>query len=420
MSKLERVELFNLKSLSFFILWLLAILSISLGYEFYKYKKLTTFYDPLIKAEVIDQEIRMIYKKPQTAIKFRLDDGSIARSYMKTDIADLRGKSVLVELWVKNLTFYDYMRGFRSKAVIYEIYDELSIKERWYRSIASLHDDPWMRELYGALFIATPKSADFSSLIGSMGIGHLLAISGYHYGVISLIIFFLFRPIYYYFHNRYFPYRHGARDLFFIVLTILFFYLYTLEFVSSMVRAFSMVVVGFILYDRGVKIISLQTLFIAVALVLAFYPRLFFAIGFWFSSMGVLSIFVFLKYYSHLKPYQIFLLLHIWCYMVMNPIAFGVFDNFSLYHPLSIVFSLLFNIFYPLVAFLHLVGYGDIFDSYLLALFESVEVKYIKYPLYLGIVSVVLALAAMRYKLAFYALGALGLFSTIAAVYQIT
>ena len=276
-----------------------------------------------------------------------------------------------------------------------------------------------MQELYGALFVATPMSQEFQTLVGAMGLSHILSISGYHFGILSLIAFFFLRPVYRWFQNRYFPYRHGNRDLFFIVLGMLFFYLWALEFIPPMVRSFGMIVVGYWLHDRGIKIISVQTLLIAVGVLLAFFPKLFFSLGFWFSSFGVLSIFIFVRYYEHWKPWQIFLALHLWCYLVMFPVSLAIFGTFGFWHIASIPIALLFNIYYPVILALHMTPWGDWFDPYLMDLFNLGDVHGISVPMWSGILSIALALAAIRYKLAFWGLGVLGSATLIGAVYQI-
>lgn len=419
MSKLERIELFDLKSGSLFFIFLLIITFLSLSYEYYKFAELKTFDDPLVRAEVIDQEVRLINDKPKTSIKLRLENGANVRCAMSPYLRDLRGREVLVELQVEKVTFFDYMKGFHARGVIYEVYPRLSLKERWYRRIASTHEDQWMRELYGALFVATPMSQEFQVLVGAMGLSHILSISGYHYGIISLIAYFFLRRPYRWLQNRYFPYRHGNRDLFFIVVGILFLYLWALEFIPPMVRAFGMIAVGYWLYDRGIKIVSIQTLLIAVGLILAFFPKLFFSLGFWFSSFGVLSIFIFIRYYEHWKPWQIFLALHIWCYLVLLPISLSIFGTFGWWHIGSIPLALLFNLYYPAVLALHLTPWGDFFDSYLITLFELGNINKVVIPMWMGIGSVVLALGAMRWKSAFWALGILGITTLGGAVYQI-
>ena len=419
MSKLERVDLFDFKSGSLFVLFLLFILSLSLSYEFYQFKELKIFDDPLVRAEVIDQEVRLIGDTPKTSMKLRLENGASVRSAMSPYLRDLRGREVLIELQVAKVTFLDYLKGFRARGVITEVYPQLSLKERWYRRIASMHQDQWMKELYGALFVATPMSQEFQSLVGAMGLSHILSISGYHYGIISLVVYFLLRPPYRWLQNRFFPYRHGNRDLFFIVFGILFFYLWALEFIPPMVRAFGMIGVGYWLYDRGIKIISLQTLLITVGVLLAFFPKLFFSLGFWFSTFGVLSIFIFIRYYEHWKPWQIFLTLHIWCYIVLLPISLSTFGTFGWAHIGSIPLALLFNLYYPTVSVLHVVGQGEIFDPYLIQMFEAGDKNGVEIPMWIAIGSIALALIAMKRKEAFYGLGLLGLITLGSAVYQI-
>ncbi|MCB5267736.1 MAG: ComEC/Rec2 family competence protein, partial [Candidatus Cloacimonetes bacterium] len=80
---------------------------------------------------------------------------------------------------------------------------------------------------------------------------HLLAISGFHLGVLSTVLFFLVRPMYRLFQKRYFPYAHANRDTFIFVACCLLLYMLFLGTPPSLLRAFGMLVVGFVLYDRG-------------------------------------------------------------------------------------------------------------------------------------------------------------------------
>ncbi|MDD5052407.1 MAG: ComEC/Rec2 family competence protein [Sulfuricurvum sp.] len=419
MSKLERIDLFDLKSGSIFALFLFFILTLSLSYEYYQFSNLKTFDDPLIRASVIDQEVRLIAEKPKTSIKFRLENGANVRCIMSPYLRDLRGRDVLLELQVGKVTFLDYLKGFRSRGLIYEVYPSLSLKEQWYRRIASAHDDQSMKELYGALFVATPMSQEFQTLVGAMGLSAALSISGYHFGILSLIAYFFLRPSYRWLQNRYFPYRHGNRDLFWVVIGLLFLYLWILEFNPAMVRSFGMIAVGYWLYDRGIKIVSLQTLLIAIGIILAFFPKLFFSLSFWFSSFGVLSIFIFIRYYEHWKPWQIFLALNIWCYLVLLPISLAIFGTFSWWHIGSIPINLVFNIYYPSVLALHLTPWADWYDPYLVKMFKLGEIQSVYIPMAVGIGSIFLAFGAMRWKGAFWLLGGLGISTLGSAIYQI-
>ena len=419
MSRLERVDLFDLKSGSFFLLFLLTVLSLSLSWEYVQFRELVRFDDPLVRAEVIDQEIRLIGDQPKTSMKLRLEHGANVRCAMSPYLRDLRGREVLIGLRTRHLTFLDYLKGFRTQGSIQTVYPELSLKERWYRTVASSHSDRTMQELYGALFVATPMSQEFQALIGAMGLSAAISISGYHFGILSAIAFLVLRPLYRRLQSFRFPYRHGNRDLHIVILTLMGLYLWILEFNPAMVRSFGMIMVGYWLYDRGIKIVSVQTLLIAVGLLLAFFPRLFFSMGFWFSAFGVLSIFIFVRYYEHWKPWQIFLALNVWCYLVMLPVSLAIFGTFGWWHAGSVGLNLVFNLYYPAVLALHALGQGDLFDPYLLEMFEHAEVMKVAIPAWAAGISVFLSVAAMRYKWAFWGLGSVGIMTFGSAVYQI-
>ncbi len=52
-------------------------------------------------------------------MKLQLDNGSLCRCIMSPYLRDLRGREVLVELQVKNVTFLDYLRRFNARASIH-------------------------------------------------------------------------------------------------------------------------------------------------------------------------------------------------------------------------------------------------------------------------------------------------------------
>ena len=94
MAKLERIELFDRKSGSFFVLFLLVIASLSLAYEYFQFTKLKTFNDPLVRVEVVAQEIKLIRDKPKTSMKLQLENGSLCRCVMSPYLRDLRGREL--------------------------------------------------------------------------------------------------------------------------------------------------------------------------------------------------------------------------------------------------------------------------------------------------------------------------------------
>ena len=82
-----------------------------------------------------------------------------------------------------------------------------------------------------------PISKELREDITKWGIAHLVAISGFHLGILSAILFFLLKPIYTFFQDRYFPYRNRTDDLAFIVFLLLGSYAYFIDMTPSVVRA---------------------------------------------------------------------------------------------------------------------------------------------------------------------------------------
>jgi hypothetical protein len=103
----------------------------------------------------------------------------------------------------------------------------------------------------------------------------------------------------------------------------------------------------------------------------------------------------------------------------MLPISLSIFGTFGFWHIASIPLALVFNIYYPAVLALHLTPWGNLFDPYLMELFNAGDLHRVSVPMWSGILSIALAFAAMRYKAAFWALGLLGSATLIGTIYQI-
>ena len=89
----------------------------------------------------------------------------------------------------------------------------------------------------------------------------------------------------------------------------------------------------------------------------------------------------------------------------MLPIVHVVFSVTSGYQLLSPLLSLLFIIFYPLVMFLHIIGFGGVFDSSLLALFAlPKEASEHLLPWWGVAMYIALSLSAIWYRKVFYVL----------------
>jgi len=418
---LERVELFSTRrELLLFLLTISIIFCVSIWFRFLDYHDLTRFDTAVREVHVVNQYLKTKKGRTYSVLKLKLDDGGVFYTTGSKHYRNLIGRTLRVELNVSKLTFAEYLQGFFSYIRIKKIYPELSFKERFNRISAAQHEAPQLQQLYGALFWAAPMSKELRETFSALGVSHLLAISGFHLGVLSGVLFFLLRSPYRFMQERWFPYRHGNRDLFLVVAVLLGGYLWLLDFVPSLLRAFTMMLIGFVLYDRGVKVLSFQTLFLTVVLLLALWPMLLFSIGFWLSVSGVFYIFLFLLHFSHWSSIRQFIVLHGWVYVMMLPFALYLFETFSQWHVLSIVWTMLFVLFYPLVLLLHLIGLGDLLDLYLLKVLESdIEVTTVVLPLEAVVLHIALSFLAIRYKIALGLLAVVSIAVFVKAVYEI-
>ncbi len=419
---LQRVELFRRKrEFLYFLLLCLFILSYSLLIEFQNYKTLTRFNSITLEATVLKQYVKTKESKKYQILKMKSDSGSIFYTSAKESFEDVRGKELTLELWVKRVTFYQYLTSFYAYSRVKDISQTESLKEKLNSFIASQHTNEDITNIYQALFSATPLNRGLQTSFSSLGVSHLLAISGFHLGVLSILLFFLLKIPYLFLQDRYFPYRNSKSDLFIVVALLLLLYLLFLDSPPSLLRSFAMLIIGFVLYDRGIKIISLQTLLLTVLLLLSLFPKLLFALGFWLSVSGVFYIFLFLIHFKHLSKFWQFIMLPIWVYLLMLPFSLAIFASFSIYHPLSIIWTTLFTLFYPLSIFLHLIEFGGLFDTMLESFIllaqshRTIELNYGWLLLHLFISFVSIYKKSFLYYLLIY-----NFLILIYAVYQVT
>ncbi len=416
--QLERVALFDPRSLFFASAVLLALFALSLIGEYSDYKQLTRFDTAELDVQVQNHYLKTKENKTYSVLKLRFGDKSFYTTGSK-HWRDLSGRTLHVRVWTERIGFWDYLRGFYAHSVVLHVKPDLASNVALARKIAAQHEDAMMGELYGALFAATPMRPQLRQKLAASGTSHLLAISGFHLGVITALIYALLSLPYRRLQGRYFPYRHRRRDLFVIAATLSLGYLLFLGWVPSMLRAFAMMIIAFWLYDRGIKVVSMQNLALTVALLLALWPSLLFSVGFWLSVMGVYYIFLYLRYWGDRPLWQSYVLLGTWVYVMMVSVSLWLFGTFSLYHPLSVVWSLLFTFFYPLALLLHVSGFGGVFDGALLWAMGHLEVHEVTLSSPMFGLHVTLSLLALwRRRFAWAALG-LGVWFTCSALYEV-
>jgi competence protein ComEC len=275
--------------------------------------------------------------------------------------------------------------------------EDRSLRNRAFNLIASQHDENITKELFGALFLATSISKDLRDSVQRWGVAHIIAISGFHLSIIFAFLYFLMKPIYGFFQNRYFPYRNARWDISLVIFAFLGGYLWLIDMTPSFLRSYAMGVFGFLFLWRGINAINFEVLFLCAAFLLSLFPHLAFNVGFILSCFGVFFIFVYVKHFGRsFKVWQSAIIINFWLFFAMNPLVHYWFGVLSITQLACIPLSILFVVFYPVEAGLHLIGEGWLLDSFIIKFFtfqmRSIEVYT---PLWLLIVYIALSLGSM-------------------------
>jgi ComEC/Rec2-like protein len=362
-----------------FVAICLVVFVINVAIKFYEFSQFSSQKYEILTAKVL-QDYNKTNDKNQTyrVLKFQMPDFSFYTTSRDFELDFQVGQFVKISVIKNRLKFSDFLSGnfYLSNIGILPLryyFDENFIdvfRNALQEQIVSQHQSLKMRELFSALFLATSISKQLRADVNFYGIAHLIAISGYHIGLIFGFLYFVIRMIYAPFHQR-FPYRNAKFDISVMIFTILIFYFILLGFVPSFLRALLMSLVAFYLFSRNVKILSFELLFVVICVAIAFFPSLIFSVGFYFSSCGVFYIYLYLHHFSRVfdgRFYRLFhgLALNFWvfCAMILPVLYFFPLISFQQFAVLPLTF--LFVIFYPLSLVLHLFGLGGIFDEYLL------------------------------------------------------
>jgi competence protein ComEC len=385
-----------------FISILFFIFSINLTYEYQQYKQFTS-----LEIQNNTYKVLNIYnKKDYYILKLKNKNHTLYTSISNNN-KDIKTQDIVdVDIITKNIKFFDYLKGFYAKLVnINKINQSNNSLYAISSYIDQQHNNKQISELFNALFLAIPISPSLRDHCIDFGISHLIALSGFHLGVLSFIIFWLIYFPYNYIHSRYIPYRNIKFDILIITAIILLIYLVFLDLVPSLLRAFVMYLFGIILYRNNIKIFSFHTLAIVLLIIISFFPKLIFSISLWLSILGVFYIFLFIQYFSSLNKIIQFLLFNIWIYLALNPIVHQIFPSGSYNQVYSVLITIGFSIFYPIELFLHIINYGNILDP-IIELWLNIPNETFKTStsIYFTLFYLLLSLFSIKYKEAFYLL----------------
>lgn len=373
---LEKPRLFpEVKSFVSFVIVLLILLSVRLAFEYQSYVSFIAKPFYYTHATVITSYEKVKHNKRYKVLKLKSDEGFTfyTTTHRKENV---NHKRLRLQIFPnKSITFKDYLGTFYVKSKIKHQEKLPNIfKDTLLNEVRIQHKNSTLSSFYNAIFFATRIEPKLREKIALLGVSHLVALSGFHLGILWGLVYGLLLLVYRPLQQKYFPYRHALFDVGLVAMVVLGVYVWFVGFPPSLLRSYGMVLVGWGVLLLGMELLSF-TFLASVFLVLSvLFPSLLVSLSFWLSVAGVFYIFLLLQYTKHWSKWIITLVvIPLGIFILMLPIVHGIFGVTSAYQLLSPILSLLFIIFYPLVMFLHLVGYGDLFDSGLVWLFTLPE-----------------------------------------------
>ncbi len=378
------------------------LLAINLYLEYLNYQKLDFSKPTSLNAQILLQYPKIKDQKTYFVLKLQ-SKGMIFYSTIKEPLKDLQYRHAQFFGRIKSCSFLESLKSCFFQTYSFSLTRKQDFKSHLRHFIDSAHSNALAGNLYRALFIGDSLNKDLRDRANALGINHLLAISGFHLGILSASVYFLFSLFYTPLQKRYFPYRNAFYDIGVLVWVFLLGYLLLLDFLPSFFRAFLMGLLGFLACFFGVRLLSFKLLILACCIAIALLPKLLFSVGFLLSVCGVWYIFLFLKHTQIFFKTSSFLRrsfqaisLSALVFLNMLIIAHAFFPMFSPYQLFSIPLGLIFIVFFPLSLLLHAVGLGSLLDR-LLSMPLTIPTISVPSPLWLLGVHLCLTILSVRF-----------------------
>ncbi|MFC3847006.1 ComEC/Rec2 family competence protein [Helicobacter baculiformis] len=391
------------------VLLCVGILSLCMKYAQYQHfkakKPISVYAQVRLQYSKVDSQGRAYF-----VLKLQDQHGNVLYTTSKEKIKDLSYAFVRAYGKMSPCSFVKFLKACYFQTFYLALEPTRDYKDFLRTHLNAQHTDSRMGNFYNTLFLADPLDKPTRELSTKLGISHIIAISGFHLGILGAFFYALLSLFYRPLQQRFFPYRNAHYDLGAGVFVLLFAYLVLLDFQPSFLRAFVMALIGFGLYYNALQVLNFSLLLLAICLCCAFSPGLLGQVGFLLSVCGVFYIYLFLKYTPKMPAPFYALLLNLVVFLHMLPIVHVFFTPFSLYQLTSIPLSFVFVIFFPLSLFLHALGWGGFADPYLLQALEW-QIPSIDYttPLWGLVLYASLSLCALRYVYAYWGVHALSL-----------
>ncbi|MEY3002204.1 MAG: hypothetical protein RLZZ428_579 [Pseudomonadota bacterium] len=396
----SRTFIITLSALAFILIFRLFI-----EYQAYQKFIIKPFYFTSVTVVKSDQKV----KNAQTyqVLKVTSDEGLHFYTTLYED-QKLEHRRLRLQIFPDTqIRFIDYLGTFYVKSRIRD--RELladTAKDTLVKKVQAQHDNSAIASFYNAIFFATPLQERLREKVSLLGISHLVALSGFHLGILWGLVYSVLLVLYKPLQQRFFPYRYALIDVGIVTIVSLGYYVWFVGVPDSLLRSYAMVLVGWFVLLLGIELLSFTFLTTIVMALMVLFPSLILSLGFILSVAGVFYIFLLLQYTKTLNVKVVSLVvIPFGIFILMLPIVHTFFAQISGYQLLSPLLSLVFIPFYPLVIVLHLFGFGGLLDGVLEALFSLPQGgKEVLLPLWFTLVYSGLSLGAIWVRKLFWVL----------------
>jgi len=399
---MEKPKLFETKQQflwTLFLLFSLFLMRMEGEYRTYREFISKPFY--FTYATVVNAYMKQKGKHTYQVVKLRSDEGRIfyTTTHQKKLLSQRRLRLQIFP--DKKITFTDFLGGFYVKSRIRAVeVPPHTLKTFLVEKVRTQHAEALLASFYNAIFFSTPVPKKLRKKISLLGVSHLIALSGFHLGILWTIVYGGLLLCYRFFQQRYFPYRYALLDVGMAAILLLGVYVWFVGAPPSLLRAYVMIVAGWMMLLLGIELLSFGFLATIAFLLLFLSPALSVSLGFWLSLSGVFYIFLLLQYARHSPKLTVTLLLiPVGIFLLMLPVTHLFFGTTSPCQLLSPLLSLLFIPFYPMAMLVHLIGSGAWFDSSLIWLFslpDGGEEQMLSWPMAAGYLLLSLAAVLSR------------------------
>jgi len=176
---------------------LLLLLFVRLIFEYHAYKNFISKPFYYTYAKVITAYEKSKNGRHYKVLKLKSDEGFTfyTTTHRKEDFSHKRLRLQIFPN--KSIKFRDYLGTFYVKSKIkHQETLAITMKDNLLEKVASQHKNESLQNFYNAIFFATPLDKMLRQRIAKLGVSHLVALSGFHLGILWGLVYGLLLLLY--------------------------------------------------------------------------------------------------------------------------------------------------------------------------------------------------------------------------------